>query len=72
MSDNGRILASFVEDSLGWHDTISGLQRGKQTDAKYGKTTYQELRNDWLRSGQENFPSSSLEAAWVCAIFTLS
>ena len=25
MSDNGRILASFVEDSLGWHDTISRL-----------------------------------------------
>lgn len=24
MSDNGRVLASIVEDSLGWHDTISG------------------------------------------------
>lgn len=23
MSDNGRVLASIVEDSLGWHDTIS-------------------------------------------------
>ena len=55
MSDNGRILASLVEDSLGWHDTITGWTTREQTDAKYGKTTYQELRNDWLRSGEENF-----------------
>ena len=54
MGDNGRILASFVEDSLGWHDTITGFTTREQTDAKYGKTTYQALRNDWLRSGQEN------------------
>ena len=24
MSDNGRVLASIVEDSLGWHDTLTG------------------------------------------------
>jgi urea carboxylase-associated protein 2 len=55
MSDNGRALASFVEDSLGWHDTLSGYTTREATDGKYGKTQYQELRNDWLRSGQENF-----------------
>ncbi|MFE5317793.1 urea amidolyase associated protein UAAP1 [Paenibacillus sp. NPDC056579] len=55
MSDNGRVLASIVEDSLGWHDTISGYTTRQVTDAKYGETTYQELRNEWLRSGQENF-----------------
>ncbi|GMK44298.1 urea carboxylase [Paenibacillus glycanilyticus] len=55
MSDNGRVLASIVEDSLGWHDTISGYTTRALTDRKYGKTTYQELRNEWLRSGQENF-----------------
>lgn len=55
MSDNGRVLASIVEDSLGWHDTISGYTTRALTDGKYGKTTYQELRNEWLRSGQENF-----------------
>jgi urea carboxylase-associated protein 2 len=54
MSDNGRVLASIIEDSLGWHDTISGVTTREITDAKYGKTTYQELRNDWLRSGYEN------------------
>lgn len=55
MSDNGRVLASIIEDSLGWHDTISGCTTRKDTDAKYGPTNYQQLRNDWLRSGQENF-----------------
>lgn len=54
MSDNGRALAGFVEDSLGWHDPIGGVTTREVTDAKYGATTYQELRNDWLRSGQEN------------------
>ncbi|MFC4101516.1 urea amidolyase associated protein UAAP1 [Paenibacillus xanthanilyticus] len=55
MSDNGRVLAGIVQDDLGWHDTISGYTTRAQTDAKYGKTTYQQLRNEWLRSGQENF-----------------
>lgn len=55
MSDNGRAMASIVEDSLGWHDTLSGYTRRAATDAKYGRTRYQELRNDWLRSGEENF-----------------
>ncbi|PMC34837.1 urea carboxylase [Bacillus sp. UMB0899] len=55
ISDNGRVLASIVEDNLGWHDSISGYTTRKQTDEKYGLTTYQELRNDWLRSGEENF-----------------
>jgi len=55
MSDNGRVLTSIVEDSLGWHDSISGYTSRKETDEKYGITTYQELRNNWLRSGEENF-----------------
>ncbi|MBW7460150.1 DUF1989 domain-containing protein, partial [Paenibacillus sepulcri] len=55
MSDNGLAMASLVEDELGWHDPISGYTTRQHTDMKYGVTTYQELRNDWLRSGQENF-----------------
>ena len=55
MSDNGRVLASIVEDSLGWHDTISGYTTRRMTDERYGITTYQALRNGWLRSGEENF-----------------
>ncbi|CAH0301342.1 hypothetical protein SRABI84_04527 [Peribacillus simplex] len=55
MSDNGQVLASIIEDSLGWHDTISGYATRRLIAEKYGKTTYQEQRNDWYRSGEENF-----------------
>lgn len=55
MSDNGRVLASIVDDSLGWHDPICGYTTRAATDEKYGTTNYQEMRNEWLRSGQENF-----------------
>lgn len=54
MSDNGRVLASMIEDSVGWHDSISGYTTRQHIDEKYGKTTYQERRNDWYRSGEEN------------------
>lgn len=54
-SDKGRVLASVVEDSVGWHDTIAGVTTRAITDAHYGKTDYQTLRNGWLRSGYENF-----------------
>ncbi len=55
MSDNGRVMASIVEDSLGWHDTVSGYSHRQDIDTKYGITRYQDRRNDWLRSGEENF-----------------
>ncbi|MFC0211285.1 urea amidolyase associated protein UAAP1 [Paenibacillus chartarius] len=54
MSDNGRVLASIVEDTLGWHDPVAGLTTRAATDAKYGTTTYQAQRNEWFRSGLEN------------------
>ncbi|MCR2806944.1 urea amidolyase associated protein UAAP1 [Paenibacillus soyae] len=54
MSDNGRVLAAIVEDSLGWHDPLSGYTTREGTDEKYGITRYQEHRNEWLRSGEEN------------------
>lgn len=54
MSDNGRVMAAIVQDSLGWHDSITGLTTREMTDKKYGVTTYQKDRNEWLRSGQEN------------------
>lgn len=55
MSDNGRVLASIVEDSLGWHDTISGHTTRAMTDEKYGINTYQKSRNAFYRCGEENF-----------------
>lgn len=54
MSDNGRVLASIVEDTVGWHDTITGYSSKRLINEKYGLTTYQENRNNWYRSGEEN------------------
>jgi len=55
MSDNGRVLAAITQDDLGWHDGITGCITRQAVDEKYGRTTYQAQRNDWLRSGEENF-----------------
>ncbi|AOZ94533.1 urea amidolyase associated protein UAAP1 [Paenibacillus crassostreae] len=55
MSDNGKALVSIIDDSVGWHDPIGGYTNRLMTDTKYGKTSYQDKRNDWLRSGEENF-----------------
>ncbi len=55
MSDNGRVFASIVQDSLGWHDSISGYTTRTMTDEKYGKTSYQKQGNDFYRCGEENF-----------------
>jgi len=54
-SDMGRILCSIVEDTAGWHDTISG--HGTQADGlrKYGPGSYQALRNDFHRNTRDNF-----------------
>jgi urea carboxylase-associated protein 2 len=55
MSDQGRVLASITEDTVGWHDTLSGYTTRESIDAKYGMTRYQSERNEWLRSTDENF-----------------
>ena len=54
MSDNGKAMVSIVEDTVGWHDAVSGYTTRLLTDQKYGRTTYEAQRNEWYRSGQEN------------------
>ncbi|MFI3165358.1 MAG: DUF1989 domain-containing protein [Bacillota bacterium] len=55
MSDNGRVLASITEDSLGWHDTICGHTTRSITDEKYGVTNYQHQSDSYYKCGEENF-----------------
>ena len=55
LSDNGRVLASIVADTCGWHDTISGYLTRQMADERYGISQYEKDRNEWLRSGEENF-----------------
>jgi uncharacterized protein len=54
-SDMGRVLASIVEDSCGWHDTITGHTTAETVAARWGSNSFQEARNDWRRSAREAF-----------------
>jgi uncharacterized protein len=54
-SDMGRVLCSITEDSVGWHDTITGHGTAAQGRAKFGEGSYQKLRNDWHRNTRDNF-----------------
>jgi urea carboxylase-associated protein 2 len=54
-SDMGRILASIVDDTCGWHDTISGCASAVTSRARFGEGRYQELRNDFYRNTRDNF-----------------
>jgi urea carboxylase-associated protein 2 len=52
-SDMGRVLASIVEDTCGWHDTITGHTTAAVVAARWGAVSYHEARNDWRRSARE-------------------
>lgn len=54
-SDMGRVLASIIQDSCGWHDTISGCGDAAAGEARFGPGRYQELRNDFHRNARDNF-----------------
>lgn len=54
-SDMGRILMSVVEDSAGWHDTFTGHLDARGSERKFGRGTYQALRNEFYRDTRSNF-----------------
>jgi uncharacterized protein len=54
-SDMGRILMSIVEDSAGWHDTFTGHMDAAASAEKFGRGSYQALRNDFYRDTRSNF-----------------
>jgi urea carboxylase-associated protein 2 len=54
-SDMGRVLCSITADSVGWHDTITGHGTAAHGLSRFGKGSYQELRNDWYRNTRDNF-----------------
>src|SRR5258708_28624697 len=54
-SDMGRVLASIVDDTCGWHDTICGHTTDELIAARWGATSFQETRNDWRRSARQAF-----------------
>ena len=54
-SDMGRIFASIVEDSLGWHETVCGNIRADQVAGRWGPRDYQHDRNNWHQNGHDAF-----------------
>jgi uncharacterized protein len=54
-SDMGHVLCSVVDDSCGWHDTITGHMTRALSVKKYGDGSYQKLRNDFYRNTRDNF-----------------
>ena len=54
-SDMGRILCSITDDTLGWHDPLGGCSDAALVEKKYGKSTYQEAKNDWHQNALDGF-----------------
>lgn len=54
-SDMGRIFASIVEDSVGWHETVSGNSHALHVEEKWGARDYQKDQNDWKQNGHDAF-----------------
>jgi urea carboxylase-associated protein 2 len=54
-SDMGRVLCSIIEDSVGWHDPLSGCANAVHVKARYGEARYQEYRNSWYQNAYEGF-----------------
>jgi urea carboxylase-associated protein 2 len=52
-SDMGRVMASIIHDSVGWHDTICGVSDANMVAAQYGASSYQTHRNDMYRNGKD-------------------
>jgi urea carboxylase-associated protein 2 len=53
-SDMGRILMSMIEDTCGWHDTLTGMMDAAASERRFGAGDYQELRNDFHRNSRDN------------------
>ncbi len=53
-SDMGRVLASIIDDSCGWHDTICGMSNAALVENKYGKADYQQARNEMHRNARDS------------------
>ncbi len=52
-SDMGRVMCSFIHDSVGWHDTICGISDAALIQNKYGVANYQTHRNDMYRNAKD-------------------
>lgn len=54
-SDMGRIFASIIDDSVGWHETVCGNSHASHIEKQWGKRDYQNDHNDWMQNGTAAF-----------------
>jgi len=54
-SDMGRVFASIIDDSFGWHETVCGNSHRKHIESRWGSRHYQSQRNEWLQNGFDAF-----------------
>jgi len=54
-SDMGRVFASIIDDSFGWHETVCGNSHRKHIEDRWGSRHYQSQRNKWLQNGFDAF-----------------
>jgi len=54
-SDMGHVLASLVEDSTGWHDTVTGCSSADSVAERFGTGTYQQRRNARITNARDHF-----------------
>ena len=52
-SDMGRVMASIIHDSIGWHDTVCGLSDAELIEKKYGASDYQTNSNEMYRNAKD-------------------
>lgn len=53
-SDMGRVMASIVADTLGWHDPLAGVGDAALFERKYGTARYGAHRNAMIRNGRDS------------------
>jgi uncharacterized protein len=54
-SDMGRVFASIIEDTFGWHETVCGNSHSQHVESRWGERNYQDQRNEWLQNGFDAF-----------------
>lgn len=54
-SDMGRVFASIIDDTFGWHDTVCGNSHAQHIENRWGERNYQTQRNEWLQNGFDAF-----------------
>jgi uncharacterized protein len=52
-SDMGRILCSITADDCHWHDPLGGLTDAQTVAARFGRTRFQEERNERYTNGRD-------------------